>query len=270
MTVYVLVPVFNRLAMTQTVIGCLRRQVLDDPLSIVVIDDGSTDGTAEYFAAQPDVKVLSGDGNLWWGGSIDLGMRAVLREAGASDWVALVNNDTRFGPDFLQSLLDTARSAAPAATGSALCDEDAPETLLSIGPVFNSWYSKIQDKLAAPRPVDPQNPPHQVDALSGRGTLYPVAAIRAVHGMRPKVLPHYLADYELAARVRRAGYQLLVSERAITYSGNDYGNARRPKNLWRRYFSRSSPQFLPALICFWWSAAPIAWRQAPIERRGAT
>jgi GT2 family glycosyltransferase len=238
------------------VVDCVRKQVLDEPLRIIVINDGSTDGTAEYLAAQTDVTVLNGDGNLWWAGAIDLGLKQGLANAPATDWVAFVNNDTRFGPNFLQSLLDAARANAPAAVGSVICDEQAPEMLLSIGPIVHPWRLAVYDKLSSPRRQDPSQPVHEVDALSGRGTFYPLAAIRAAGGMRPRLLPHYLADYELAARVRRAGYRLIVSEKAVTFSENDFGNSREFTSRWQVYFSSRSPRYFPALTCFWWSARP--------------
>lgn len=72
MTVYALMPVFNRLSMTKTAINCLRLQEFDDKLMIIVVDDGSTDGTQEYLDTQSDIVVLQGDGTLWWGGGYRL------------------------------------------------------------------------------------------------------------------------------------------------------------------------------------------------------
>src|SRR5262245_44712960 len=101
MTVYALVPVFNRLELTQRVLGCLRAQRLDEPIRLIVINDGSTDGTHEFLSEQGDITVLRGDGTLWWGGAVDLGLRHVLAEGRAADWVLLVNNDTIFASDFV-------------------------------------------------------------------------------------------------------------------------------------------------------------------------
>lgn len=266
MTVHALVPVFNRLAMTQAIIGCLRKQVLDEPLQIVVIDDGSSDGTAEYLKTETDLTVLQGDGHLWWAGAIDLGLKHVLANAPASDWVALINNDTSFAPDFLQNLLDAARTAAPAAVGSILCDEKAPEHVLSIGPLIDSRRFKIADRLQEHHQIRPDDTLYDVDALSGRGALYAVAAVRAAGGMRPRMLPHYLADYELALRVARAGYRLVVSGRAVTLSNSDFGNLRKPMNISQKLLSIRSPFYLPAMLGFWWSASTPGGRWSVLPR----
>ena len=257
MTVHVLIPVFNRLALTRRVLGCLRAQQVDEPLRLIVIDDGSTDGTAAFLESQRDITVLKGNGSLWWGGAIEVGLQLVLQEGHPSDWVLLVNNDTQFAADFVQRLLDTAHAHAPAAVGSVICDEAAPERLLSIGAIFDTWRLRVRDKLEQERPQDPMKGPYLVDALSGRGTLYPLAAFRLAGTMKPAWLPHYLADYELAVRIRKAGFQLLVCEEAAILSANEFGNAYRASSLWDKFFSVRSANYLPAVLAFWWHASSL-------------
>lgn len=256
MTVYVLMPVFNRLAMTKSMLDCLRAQQTEESLSLIVIDDGSTDGTGDFLRAQPGVMVLHGDGTLWWGGAIDRGLRHVLAKAAIDDWVLFVNNDTHIEVDFVQALLNVARRHAPAAVGSVIRDLLPPHRLLSIGPRLDPWFFQVGDVFDTPaRDLVGAKDVVSVDALSGRGALYPVAALRAVDGMRPRWLPHYLADYELAVRVRAAGWRLLVSPSISVQSSEDYGNTYRGNTLRERLFSVRSPSYVPALIRFWWVAS---------------
>jgi GT2 family glycosyltransferase len=256
MTVHVLMPVFNHLALTQSMLTCLRAQESTESLSIVVVDDGSTDGTGDFLRAQADVLVLEGDGSLWWGGAIDLAMRHVLTNAEAEDWILFVNNDTHIHPGFVQELLTLARRHAPAAVGSAIQDLEEPHALLSLGPRIDPWYFQVSDALDnAPRSPGSDAEVIALDALSGRGVLFPVAALRKVGGMRPRWLPHYLADYELAIRVRRAGWRLLVSPAVSVQSRAEYGNAYRGATWRDRHFAVRSPHYLPAQMRFWWVAS---------------
>ena len=266
MTVHVLVPVFNRLEFTKRVLNCLRIQRVDEPLRLIVIDDGSTDGSADFLGAQLDITVLKGDGSLWWGGAIELGLQRVLLDCQLSDWVLLVNNDTQFDVNFVQRLLDTARAYAPAAVGSVICDVSAPDQLLSIGAVLDTWRLKVRDKLDQTRLRDTTKGPHSVDALSGRGTLYPIAAFRSAGTMKTAWLPHYLADYELAFRVRNAGYKLLVSEATAVLSENEYGNSYQPAGLRDKFFAVRSPYYLPAVLAFWWRASSLVERFTLLPR----
>lgn len=258
MTIHVLMPVFNRLDMTKAMLNCLLSQKTDEPLHLVVIDDGSTDGTTEFLQSQPQVERLEGDGSLWWGGAIDLGIKAILKRSVPEDWVLFVNNDTHIEPDFVQTLLDTARSNPHSAVGSAVRNVDAPHELLSVGPLINPWRFKVKDVMARlPSSELERMDTLEVDALSGRGVLFPLAAIAKVGGMRPTRLPHYLADYELAVRIRKAGWKLLVSMRAPVYSPNEFGNSFRGKSLREILFSVRSPNYLPANLSFWWGASNL-------------
>ncbi|CAN1498780.1 COG1216 Predicted glycosyltransferases [Burkholderiaceae bacterium] len=266
MTVHVLIPVFNRLEMTRRALDCLQTQQLDEPIRLIVINDGSTDGTTEFLSAQKDITVLNGDGSLWWGGAIEAGLQFVLENVHLSDWVLLVNNDTQFDTKFVQRLLDTARAYAPAAVGSVICDEAAPNQLLSIGAVLDTWRLRVRDKLEQPRIRDLSKGPHPVDALSGRGTLYPVAAFSIAGTMKTAWLPHYLADYELALRVRNAGYKLLVSEATAVLSENEYGNSYQPARLIDIFFSVRSAYYLPAIFAFWWRASSLVERLTLLPR----
>lgn len=261
MTVHVLMPVFNRLAMTQSMLAYLRAQVVDESLTLVVIDDGSTDGTGEFLATQEDVTVLHGDGSLWWGGAIDLGLGHVLPCAATDDWVLFVNNDTRIESGFIQALLTCARQHAPAAVGSVIRDAKLPHRLLSIGPLINAWRFRVTDAIDKPG-MDGEHAgaAMAVDALSGRGVLYPVSALRAVRGMRAHWLPHYHADYELALRVRSAGWYVLVTLSAVVYSSEEYGNSFRSSSLRQHFFTVRSPAYLPARLSFWWSASTLVQR----------
>ncbi len=255
MSVHVVIPVFNRLALTQSLVACLREQVLNQPLRILIVNDGSSDGTAQWLAGQSDIEVLNGSGSLFWGGAVDLAVRHLKAMATKEDWVLLINNDTTVARDFVQRLLDTAQAHAPAAVGSVIRDEADHARLLSIGPRIDSWRLLTRDFLEQPGQKPVSDGVVEVDALSGRGVLLPIAALIAAGGMRPRALPHYLADYEVSLRVRKSGWRLLVLCSAEVYSVEDYGSKQRALSWRERFFSVSSPLYLPALLVFWWEAS---------------
>lgn len=255
MTVHVVIPVFNRLPMTQSLIRCLRRQAVDQPLHLLVVDDGSTDGTSAWLAAQTDIEILKGDGSLFWGGAVDLAVRHLENVAARHDWVLLMNNDTTVTPEFIQQLLDIAVESAPAAVGSTIRDRGNPARLLSIGVRIDAWRILTRDLLDDEIRKERLPRSLRVDALSGRGVLFPMASLIAAGGMRPRTLPHYLADYEVSLRVRAHGWRLLVTPTAAVYSDDDYGSRWRTNRLVEKLFSVRSPFYLPALAAFWWRAS---------------
>ena len=100
---------FNRKEKTLQCLRGLSAQELPEGvvIEIVLVDDGSRDGTAEAVLAEfPGARVIRGDGSLYWCG----GMRKAWREAAASDpdHYLLLNDDTLLLPGALRALLEIA------------------------------------------------------------------------------------------------------------------------------------------------------------------
>ncbi|MEA2561808.1 MAG: hypothetical protein QOH06_3312 [Acidobacteriota bacterium] len=75
---------------------------------IVVLDNGSTDGTADWLRkAWPKVRLIASPVNL----GFCAGNNRLAAEASDADALALLNNDTRPEPGWLAALVDALRSA---------------------------------------------------------------------------------------------------------------------------------------------------------------
>src|SRR5262245_56876861 len=98
-SVAVVVPVHGRLPLTVRFLESFRR-VSYPRRQVVVVDDGSPDDTSGRLARDfPEVKVLRGNGKLWWAGATNRGVRYALRHG--FDYVLTANNDAVCHPDFL-------------------------------------------------------------------------------------------------------------------------------------------------------------------------
>ncbi|MBX4939821.1 glycosyltransferase family 2 protein [Rhizobium binae] len=268
MTVYVLIPVFNRLEHTKRVVDCLRAQSIAEKLGIIIINDGSTDETAEYLQSQSDLVEIRGDGNLWWGGAIEEGLKHVLPSCQAQDYVLFLNNDTWFDENYVEILVQTSIANGGAAVGSVIHEEGRDPPLVSIGAKVNVNRLAVWDLLSELSEAETRSPNSQyrVDALSGRGTLYPARLFRRYGRMRPSLLPHYLADYEVAMRFARAGVPLVVSSKAIVYSPPVYGNDASSLSWRKRLFGRrSAHNVFQRLIFYSLVGSPLQRMTAPIR-----
>lgn len=265
--IFVLIPVFNRLQHTRKVLDDLRRQTLATALRLVVIDDGSTDGTGDFLAGQQDVVTLKGDGNLWWGGAIQVGLEYVWsQEPTDLDYVLFLNNDTSFDPGYVETLVKTSRSHGDAAVGSVIHEPGRDPPLTSIGARVNINHLAVWDRLSelTPEEVRAVEATYQVDALSGRGTLYPAMLFGRFGMMRPRLLPHYFADYEVAMRFARHGVRLLVATGAVVYSPPVYGNDVSRFSWWERLFSpRSSSNIIHKTLFYLLVGSPLQRLSAP-------
>jgi GT2 family glycosyltransferase len=98
--VFVIIPVHNRKHFTYECLDSLTQQSYSN-ISIIVVDDGSTDGTSEMIARYfSEVKVLHGDGYLWWTGAINFGIKEALRIATHEDFILVINDDVIVGISF--------------------------------------------------------------------------------------------------------------------------------------------------------------------------
>ena len=106
--VTILILTWNGLAYTKRCLETLRALTLFPDYDVVVVDNGSTDGTVEYLRSCPDVRLFENGDNL---GFVKGNNRALAECDGDSDFV-LLNNDTEIiQPDWLNRLQSTAYSA---------------------------------------------------------------------------------------------------------------------------------------------------------------
>ncbi|NEJ71502.1 glycosyltransferase [Rhizobium phaseoli] len=268
MRVNVIIPVFNRLEHTQKVLEALRSQTVCDAMTIVIVNDGSTDGTAKYLQSQSDVTEIRADGNLWWGGAIEEGLKHVLPACQPDDYVLFLNNDTWFDDNFVEALVQASKENGGAAVGSVIHEEGRDPPLVSIGAKVNINRLAVWDLLSELSEMEKRSPcsQYRVDALSGRGTLYPALLFRKHGSMRPNLLPHYMADYEIAMRFARAGVPLVVSSKAIVYSPPVYGNDASSLSWRKRLFGRrSAHNVFQRLIFYSLVGSPVQRMTAPIR-----
>ena len=76
--VFCIIPTFNRKESIKDCIDQLLRQTYKNT-EIIVVNDGSVDGTTKYLKSldKEEIHVINGDGNFWWGKSINEGFRYI-------------------------------------------------------------------------------------------------------------------------------------------------------------------------------------------------
>ena len=217
-SIYIIIPVHNRKILTRYCLLSLHKQSYQKIKSII-IDDGSGDGTIGMIQNEfPNVIVLHGDGNLWWTGAINLGVKYVLKYATIDDYILTMNNDTVVNPDYLETLINCASKKPKSLIGSIVLDGEKSR-IVEDGGVNINWFTAKFNFLS--RSLDYEvikNREHRVipvDALSGRGTLIPVKVFHNIGLYDSKNLPHYGADYEFSHRAKMQGYRLFVNYKSV-------------------------------------------------------
>ncbi|HBL15034.1 MAG TPA: glycosyltransferase family 2 protein, partial [Cyanobacteria bacterium UBA11162] len=109
----IVIPVRNRKEYTKNILSEIQTQISEisqNGISIIVVDDGSTDGTTQIISSEfPQVHLIQGDGSLWWTGAIKLGMEYALDQL-ASDYIIWLNDDIFLREDFIEKAIEICTS----------------------------------------------------------------------------------------------------------------------------------------------------------------
>ena len=242
--VYVVIPVYNRLAFTEACVKCLSAQTYP-ALRIMVVDGGSTDGTPEQIRREyPHVEVLQDQKELWWGEAMQLGIEHCLRHSRRDDdMLLMMNNDTLIDPDYVATLVRVSQEQN-AAVGGAIVDSSNPSRVLDAGE-FIDWNTYSFPVKTVREPGETYV--NEVDLLSGRGTLVPLRMVRQAGNVNGARFPHYIADCEFFSRLKRNGFRLGVTWDAVIRShvgvtglSTHHADPLTFAEVWQALFSRRS------------------------------
>lgn len=101
-TVSIVIPLYNQLKYTKLCLESLRSTLTVLP-EIILVDNASTDGTADYLRTLSNIKVISNAENLGFAGGCNAGIRAA-----SGEWVVVLNNDVIVAPGWLDGMLNAA------------------------------------------------------------------------------------------------------------------------------------------------------------------
>jgi GT2 family glycosyltransferase len=226
--VAIVIPVHNGLEYTRHCVATLKERIA--PLnkqkniqySLIVIDDGSSDGTADWIVTNhPDIILLKGDGSLWWSGGVTKGARHAL-EALHYNWILLWNNDVVPDDNYflkLSKLIQT--SEGDEIIGSKVCDLSDPNKIWSMGGFYNPKTGR-KYMLGLDKSVgNNSNDPIECDWLTGMGTLIPQKVFHRIGYWNSKDFPQYFGDTDFTYRAKKHGFRLIVDPRLVLYNDTE-------------------------------------------------
>lgn len=196
---------------------------------MIVVDDGSSDGTADAIHSQfPEVVVLTGSGSLWWTGATNLGIRYARQNwsPDVQNFILTLNDDTEVPDHYLKTLLTAYQANKPCIVGSVSVDIQPPHRLLYAGTGMNLWFPHINDWAATRfqnsyESLRAMGPYVFSESLPGRGTLIPQTVFEQIGLFDEEHFQHYMADLDFTVSARKAGFSLVVSVDSVVYEYTD-------------------------------------------------
>ncbi len=198
-------------------------------LEIIVVDNGSTDGSLGFIKARfPGVVLIHNETNLGFSKAANIGA-----ELAKGEYVAFLNNDMRVGKNWLSVLLETARAGEGfACVGSTVLNWEGTEVDFTgrIDDAFCLDYEPSDD------PSDDLSDaaPYSLTLFaSGGAALIQRQAFQELGGFDPDFFL-YQEDVDLGWRLWLRGYECAISSESVVYHrGGASSNKLAPEYVHR-------------------------------------
>jgi O-antigen biosynthesis protein len=197
----IIIAVYNKLDYTRQCIESIRSYTRAGSYEIIVIDNHSEDGTAEWLQAQPDIGYKRNDQNLGFSKACNQGI-----ELASGDTVLLLNNDTIVTPNWLEGLITCLYSN---------------ENIGAAGPITNncSYFQSIpavyrntdeMQKFALSHNVSDPVKWEERLKLIGFCMLIRKSVMDTVGFLDERFSPGNYEDDDYSYRIRQAGFRLML------------------------------------------------------------
>lgn len=265
---------YNSRQCIQACLESLQAQA-DDAAEIVVVDNASADGSADYIAAAfPQVRLIRSRENLGFGGGNNLGARAA-----SGEFLIFLNPDTTVGPGWLAPLIQPLRDdrSVGFATPKILLATRQDRINTCGNDVHFTGFGSLRGWM---NPADTLNDPADVLSVSGAAFAVRKAVYDQLGGFDEAFFPAYVEETDLCWRGHLAGYicryipdSIVYHDYTLEFSPNKYFWLERNrwqmllKNLrWRTLFFLL-PALLLSEIVSWGYATLNGWGQIGAKLR---
>jgi GT2 family glycosyltransferase len=215
MNISIVYPVFNGLEYTKASLYSLYQihnvENFETLVNVIIVDDGSTDGTYEWIEANyPQVKVLKGNGSLWWSGGINKAVHYAISQLN-SDYILWWNNDIIAGNNYFENLFAHLHSHNPQIIiGSKIYLAQSKETVWSMGGLFDPMTGVKSLIGTAMQDCCLYNEITECDWLPGMGTITHKSVYEKVGMLDEKSFPQYHGDSDFTFRSKKMGFKIFV------------------------------------------------------------
>ncbi|RKJ44992.1 glycosyltransferase family 2 protein [bacterium 1XD8-76] len=207
----IVIPNFNGIEYLEKCLDSILADTMEHPARILVIDNGSTDGSCELAERTPGVEVIRMGENRGFCEAVNTGIRASY-----TPYVILLNNDLTIEGGFVEAM-EKALDKDPKAfsAGAQMRMMRAPDRMDNAGDYYCAlgWaYDYGKGKKVSKR----YQKPRRVFAACGGAAIYRRSILEQI-GLFDERHFAYLEDVDIGYRARIYGYRNLYEPRALVY-----------------------------------------------------
>jgi|SaaInlStandDraft_1057018.scaffolds.fasta_scaffold01596_13 GT2 family glycosyltransferase len=197
----------NRIEFTRSSLTSLYNQIDNQKIfsfTHIIVDDGSTDGTLDMISKEfPEVRVIKGDGNLYWAGGMRLGWENISNTLDF-DYLFAYNDDVTFQLDAISSLINALSRISSKVPGKSTVitgdfKDPNSDCLTYGGLVRNSICNPLSFQTDTRGALDPI----KVDTVNMNGCLIGADVLNEI-GFLASYFVHGGADLEFGLRAAKA------------------------------------------------------------------
>lgn len=235
-------------------------------IQIVLVEDGSSDGTEAAVRANfPTVRIVRGNGDLFWSGSMRKGLELAFEEG--FNYYMLLNDDTLLAPDAIQRLVSVHQGLAEprAIVVGTVVDPESKQVTYGGRLRSSRWHPLRFEDVVIPD----QDHVLPCDTINGNCVLIPACVSMEIGNLSPE-FTHGGGDFDYGLRAKAEGIGLLVApgflgtcmrnhdrEQPVPFSGGPIADlksyATHPK---KRPLRARTALFRRHGGIFWWLLVP--------------
>lgn len=194
---------------------CLRSvEKIDYPdYDIVVVDNGSTDGSAASIRSLfPDITVIETGKNLGFAEGNNVGIRHVVHKG--SDFILLLNNDTVVDPQLLTAFIEASGLNPGGVFGAKIYKYSDPRRIWFAGARWDKEFSRFEHiRCGEVDSANESEPYQEFDYVCGCAIFFGRDAVEKVGYLEPKFFLNF-EETDWCFRARRLGYRCLLVSKA--------------------------------------------------------
>ena len=217
----------------EDILECLGRVFKLDysPYEVVVVDNGSTDGSVEAISkAFPEIHLIRSTNNLGAAGGRNLGIRYADKNFNY-EYLFFLDNDTLVEASSLTKLTEALKNDEEAGFAFPKAYREFPSNaIMSVGIYVNLYTGSIYDIGAGEIDRGQYNQPRYVHACGGFGFLAKRKVFSQIGLFDDIFNPYGWEEVDLSLRARKRGFQILyVPDALIYHKGGKVGRGPLPE-----------------------------------------